>query len=76
MSVARNALCTAAHHAILLPAHASWLVAKSRSDFALPLCVRKGLQRKARFLARSAKNAPEFRIGIKLQMGFGKDSYA
>jgi hypothetical protein len=31
----------------LLLAHASWLVAKSRSDFALPLCARKGLQRKS-----------------------------
>jgi hypothetical protein len=52
--------------------------AKSRSDFALPLGARKGLQRKARricigksedlerkarfFAALAAKNAPEFRI--------------
>jgi hypothetical protein len=61
----------------LLLTHASWLVAKSQSDFALPLCVRKGLQRKsrriciskseelkrkARFLALCAKNVPKFRI--------------
>jgi hypothetical protein len=30
-------------HAIFLLAHASWLVAKLRSDFALPLGARKGL---------------------------------
>ncbi|MDR1316994.1 MAG: hypothetical protein LBK13_08995, partial [Spirochaetales bacterium] len=56
-----------------LLAHASWLVAKSRSDFALPLrkglerkahriCIGKSedLERKARFLALCAKNALKF----------------
>jgi hypothetical protein len=75
-------------YAILLLAHASWLAAKSRSDFALPLvraqgipgarfaagrrkglkrkahriCISKSedLERKARFLALCAKNAPKF----------------
>jgi hypothetical protein len=77
---AQGGLVANLHSANSLFAYASWLAAKSRSDFALPLRVRKGLEgceaapalragagaiaesRKARFLARSAKNAPKFRI--------------
>jgi hypothetical protein len=35
------------------------------------LALAKRLERKARFAAFYAANAPKFRIGVELQMGFG-----
>jgi hypothetical protein len=43
-----------------------------RSKKPLPLGASEDLERKARFPARSAGKAPEFRIGVRLQTGFGK----
>jgi hypothetical protein len=38
------------------------------------LALAKRLERKARFAAFYAANAPKFRIGVELQMGFGTGS--